>query len=88
MPRLYSLQYEISYDHLELNTVCFYVFLAPQCTALRCPWVSALVLPVVRVPSGALGLPFVFVYCTQVQVPARCAASEQCDCCGGVGACS
>ena len=29
------------------------VLLAPQCTALRCPWVSALVLPVVRVPSCA-----------------------------------
>ena len=25
---------------------------------------------------------------TQVQVPARCAASEQCVCCGEVGACS
>jgi len=33
------------------------VFLAPQCTALRCPWVSALVLPVVRVPSCARGRP-------------------------------
>jgi hypothetical protein len=33
------------------------LFLAPQCTALRCPWVSALVLPVVRVPSCARGLP-------------------------------
>jgi len=33
------------------------VFLAPQCTALRCPWASALVLPVVRVPSCARGPP-------------------------------
>jgi len=33
------------------------VFLAPQCTALRCPWVSALVMPVVRVPSCARGPP-------------------------------
>ena len=33
------------------------VFLAPQCTALRCPWVSALVLPVVRVSSCARGPP-------------------------------
>jgi len=33
------------------------VFLAPQCTALRCPWVNALVLPVVRVPSCARGPP-------------------------------
>ena len=33
------------------------MFLAPQCTALRCPWVSALVLPVVRVPSCARGPP-------------------------------
>jgi len=31
------------------------VFLAPQCTALRCPLVSALVVPVVRVPSCARG---------------------------------
>ena len=36
---------------------CRCVFLAPQCTALRCPWVSALVLPVVRVPSCARGPP-------------------------------
>ena len=37
------------------------VFLAPQCTALRCPWMSAIVLPVVRVPScarGSLGVLF------------------------------
>jgi len=40
------------------------VFLAPPCTALRCPWVSALLVPVVRVPSCARGLPCVFVYCT------------------------
>ena len=33
------------------------MFLAPQCTALRCPWVSALVLPVVHVPSCARGRP-------------------------------
>ena len=33
------------------------MFLPPQCTALRCPWVSALVLPVVRVPSCARGPP-------------------------------
>ena len=33
------------------------MFLAPQCTALRCPWVSALVLPVVRVLSCARGPP-------------------------------
>ena len=39
------------------------VFLAPQCTALRCPWVSALLVPVVRVPSSARGPPCVF-YCT------------------------
>jgi len=31
--------------------------LLPQCTALRCPWVSALVSPVVRVPSCARGPP-------------------------------
>jgi len=36
---------------------CRCVFLAPECTALRCPWVSALVLPVVRVPSCARGPP-------------------------------
>ena len=41
-----------------------FVFLAPQCAALRCPWVSALLVPVVRVPSCARGLPCVFVYCT------------------------
>ena len=40
------------------------VFLAPQCAALRCPWMSALVVPVVRVPSCARGPPCVFVYCT------------------------
>jgi len=33
------------------------VFLAPQCAALRCPWVSALVLLVVHVPSCARGPP-------------------------------
>ena len=33
------------------------VFVAPQCAALRCPWVSALVLPVVRVPSCARSPP-------------------------------
>ena len=33
------------------------MFLAPQCTALRCPWVSALILPVGRVPSCARGRP-------------------------------
>jgi hypothetical protein len=40
------------------------VFLAPQCAALRCPWMSALVLPVVLVPTCARGPPRVFVYCT------------------------
>ena len=38
------------------------VFLAPQCTALRCPWVSAHVLLVVHVPScarGPLGVLFI-----------------------------
>ena len=33
------------------------VFLAPQYTAFRFPWVSALVLPVVRVSSCAHGPP-------------------------------
>jgi len=37
------------------------VFLAPQFTALRCPWVSALVVPVVRVPSCARGPPGVLI---------------------------
>ena len=37
------------------------VFLAPQCAALRCPWLSALLVPVVRVPSCARGPPCVFV---------------------------
>ena len=40
------------------------VFLAPQCAALRCPWMSALIAPVVRAPSCARGSPCVFVYCT------------------------
>ena len=31
------------------------VFLAPQCAALRCPWMSALTVPMVRVPSSARG---------------------------------
>jgi hypothetical protein len=31
--------------------------LAPQCVALRCPWMSALLVPVVRVPSYARGPP-------------------------------
>jgi hypothetical protein len=35
------------------------VFLAPQCAALRCPWMSPLLLPVMRVPSCARGPPFV-----------------------------
>ena len=39
------------------------VFLAPQCLALRCPWMSALIVPVVRAPSCARGPHFVFVYC-------------------------
>ena len=29
------------------------MFLAPQCAALRCPWVSDSLLPVVHVPSCA-----------------------------------
>ena len=40
------------------------MFFAPQCAALRCPWLSALLMPVVRVPSCARGPPCVFVYCT------------------------
>ena len=57
---------------------CGCVFLAPQCTALGCPWVSALVLPVVSVPSGARGPPDVLftahvqqncsMYCTVTYV--------------------
>jgi len=49
------------------------VFLAPQCAALRCPWMSALLVPVVRVPSCACGPPCVFFtahvqqICTTVQ---------------------
>jgi len=42
----------------------FAAFLAPQCAALRCPWMGALLVPVVRVPSCARGPPCVFVYCT------------------------
>jgi hypothetical protein len=30
------------------------VFLAPQCAALRRPWMSALLVPVLRVPSSLL----------------------------------
>jgi len=41
------------------------VFLAPRCAALRCPWMSALLVLVVRVLSCARGPPCVFVfYCT------------------------
>jgi hypothetical protein len=40
------------------------VFVAPQCAASRCPWMSALLVPVVRVPSCARGPPCVIVYCT------------------------
>ena len=36
------------------------MFLAPQSAALRCPWVRALLVPVVRVPSCARGPPYVF----------------------------
>ena len=43
-------------------------FLAPQCAALRCPWMGALLVPVVRVPSCARGLPCVFVYCTCTKI--------------------
>ena len=39
------------------GAMCWRVFLAPQCAALRCPRMSALVLPVVRVPSCARGPP-------------------------------
>ena len=42
----------------------FAAFLAPQCAALRCPWMGALLVPVVRVPSCARGPPCVFVDCT------------------------
>ena len=48
------------------------MFLAPQCAALRCPWVNAFVLPVVRVPSCARGPPCVFVYCTSAHVQQNC----------------
>ena len=30
------------------------MFLAPQCAALRRPWMSALLVPVLRVPSSLL----------------------------------
>ena len=49
------------------------VSLAPQCAALRCPWMSARLVPVVRVPSCARGPPCVFFLlhvkqiCTTVQ---------------------
>jgi hypothetical protein len=36
------------------------MFLAPQSAALRCPWIRALLVPVVRVPSCARGPPCVF----------------------------
>jgi len=49
------------------------VFLTPPFTALRCPWVSALVVPVARVPSCARGPPCVFVYCTSAHVQQICA---------------
>jgi hypothetical protein len=48
------------------------VFLATQCVALRCQWVSALVVPVARVPSYARGPPCVFVYCTSAHVQQIC----------------
>ena len=38
------------------------VFLAPQCAALRCPWMSALLVPAVRVPSSLL-VPVVRLVC-------------------------
>ena len=38
------------------------MFFAPQCAALRCPWLSALLMPVVRVPSCARGLKFLIRY--------------------------
>ena len=41
---------------------CRCVFLAPQYAASRCPWMSALVLPVVCVPSCSRGPPCVYVY--------------------------
>ena len=40
------------------------MFLAPQSAAFRCPWIRALLVPVVRVPSCARGPPCVFFYCT------------------------
>jgi len=38
------------------------MFLAPQSAALRCPWVRALLVPVVRVPSCARGPPYVLLH--------------------------
>jgi len=43
------------------------MFLAPQSAALRCPWVRALLVPVVRVPSCARGPPYVFFFTAHVQ---------------------
>ena len=51
------------------------VFLAHRCTALRCPWVSALVLPVVRVPSCARGPPGVLF---NAHVQQNCAVLQFC----------
>jgi hypothetical protein len=51
------------------------VSLAPQCAASRCPWMSSLIVPVVRVPSCARGPPcvfVVFVYCTSAHVQQIC----------------
>jgi len=45
------------------------MFFAPQCAALRCPWLSALLMPVVRVPSCARGpvVRLVFLFTAHVQ---------------------
>jgi len=48
------------------------VSLAPECAAVRCPCMSALKVPVVRVPSCACGPPCVFVYCTSAHVQQIC----------------
>jgi hypothetical protein len=52
--------------------VRFLLFLAPQCAALRCPWISALEVPVLCVPSCARGPPCVFVYCKSCTTELYC----------------
>ena len=61
----------------RLRSSVFAAFLAPQCAALRCPWMGALLVPVVRVPSCARGPPCVLFTAHVQQI---CTTVQYCRC--------